>query len=90
MSKCYNDPFVATINDNNVVWESAQNEALCSVFTGTSRHGGKWKEIVFYYINSSFNCLSKLGAKALPFLLVPNGRRFSLFRSLTENSYLQI
>jgi len=67
MSKSHNNPLTATINDNDVVWESAQNEALCSVYTGASRHGRKWKKIVFYYVNSSINCFSRLGAKALPF-----------------------
>lgn len=86
MSKRYNDPFIATINDYNVVGESAKNEAFCSVATGASRHGRKGKKAIFYNINGSFNRLNELSAEAFPFLLIPGCRRFRFIGSLTENS----
>jgi len=89
MRKSHNDPFIATTNDDSVVWESAENEAFCPLFAGDSRHGGKGKKTVFYEIKRSFNCLNKLGAETSPFLLIPSGRRFRLFDSLTENSDLR-
>ncbi|MBU1189343.1 MAG: hypothetical protein KKC01_09965 [Gammaproteobacteria bacterium] len=66
MSKRHNDPFIVTIYDNNIVWESAKNEAFCSAAIGAFRHGRKRKKTVFYHINSRLNRLSKLGAEALP------------------------
>jgi len=86
MRKCHNDQCIATADDDNVVWEAAKNEALCSKSTGVSGHGRKGKKAVFYNINTGFNRRSELGAKALPFLLIPGGRRFRLFNGLTNNS----
>lgn len=47
MSKRHDGPFIATIDDNDVVWESAENEAFCSESTGGSGHGRKGEMAVF-------------------------------------------
>ena len=88
MRKCHNNSFIATIDDNNVVWESAKNEAFCSVNSGASRHVRKGKKAVFYNINGSFNRHAELGAETLPFLLILSSRRFRFVGGLTENSNL--
>jgi len=64
MSKRYNDPFIAAIDDNDIVWKTAKNKAFCSLVARDSRHRRKWKKPIFYNIKARFNRLKKLSAKA--------------------------
>ena len=86
ISKGHNDPFIATINDNDILWEPARYEAFCPLVTGDPRHGREGKKAVLYNINGGFNRGSELAAEALSFLFIPSGRRFRFVSGMTENS----
>ncbi|NDY95221.1 hypothetical protein [Wenzhouxiangella limi] len=87
MSKRYNEPFIAAVDDDDIVGKAAQNEALCSLVARDSRHRREGKETILYYIKANLNRFKKLGPKARSFLLIPSRRRFSLLSSLTKNSH---
>ncbi len=46
MSKRHNEPFLAAIDDNDIVWKAAENEAFCSLIAGDSRHRREGKETI--------------------------------------------
>jgi len=86
MSKRHNDHLIAAFDDDNVVRESAKNEALRTFSAGISWHERKRKETVFYYINGSFNRCSKLSTEALSLFFIPDGRCFGFLNGLLQNS----
>ena len=85
MSKRHNDYLIGVFDDDNVVWESAKDEALCTFAAGVSRHGREGKETVFYYVNGSFNRRSKLCTEAPSLFLIPNGCCFGFLSGLFQN-----
>jgi hypothetical protein len=90
MSKRNNEPFIAAIDDNDIVGKAAENEAFGSLVARASRHGREGKKTILYNIKTSLNRLKELGSKARSFLLVPSRRCFSLLSSLAKNSYSQV
>jgi hypothetical protein len=87
MGKRNHNPFILTIDDNDIVWKPAKNKAFRSLISQKSRHGREGKKAVFYDINGSFNRFSKLGTEAMPFSFIPSGCRFSFIGGLAHDSY---
>ena len=84
--KRHDDQFVTSFDNNDVVWETAENEAFRAFTARASGHRGKRKEAVFYNIKGRFNRVDKFIAETLPLLFIPISRRLGFLGGLPENS----
>lgn len=90
LHKRHNHPFIAAIDDNDIVWELAKNETFFSLATGPTRHGRERTGTIFYHINGSLDHLHVLGYEALPpCSCQAAAARVRLFDALAENSNLR-
>lgn len=81
------DGIPATLNGNDVIGESPEDEPFGSLTAGLPGHRRKRKKAVFYEIDSGIDSSGKIGPQARLFSFIPSRRSFRLFGGLPENKY---